>query len=286
MKPKLLKILNNVQESFGLRFDSAPFFFNEWHFHPEIELVYIENESGTEFIGNTIQSFNPGDMIMVGSGLPHLWRCDDKYFKPNSTLKAESLVIHFLPALLGDAFLNLPENKSLLQLFEKSKFGLKITNKTKDIILQKMQVLLENKLNNRMLLLLDILYTLASSKEVNTVLSKDFESSFKQNETERMNNIIQFVSKNFTKKINLTIVASIAHMSPESFCRYFKTRTKKTFSDFLLEIRINHACKLLIETDKPIHQICFASGFNNFSNFNRYFKKKMGTTPLKYRNLS
>lgn len=286
MKPKLLKILNNAQQSFGVRFDSVPFFFNEWHFHPEIELVYIQNGSGTEFIGNTIQSFKSGDMIMVGPELPHLWRCDEKYFKPNSTLKAESLVIHFLPELWGDTFLNLPENKSLLSLFEKSKFGLKIISKTKGIVLQKMQLLLQNKDCNRILLLLEILFILATSKEAKTVLSKDFESSFKKNESERMNNIIQYVSKNFTRKLNLNVVASIANMSPESFCRYFKTRTKKTFSDFLLEIRINNACKLLIETDKPIHQICFASGFNNFSNFNRYFKRKMGTTPLKYRSLS
>ncbi len=283
MKPKLLKISLTPQQSFGARFDSVPYFFNEWHFHPEIELVYIHKGTGTEFIGNCIQPFKAGDMLLVGSNVPHLWRCDEKYFKQHSLLKAESTVVHFLPELLGNEFLQLPENKPVKMLFEKAKLGLKISKHTKAEVLNKMQQLLLAKGSTRMLLLLDILYTLSASKDLKPILSKDFELSFKQNESERMNTIIQYISKNFSKKISLNNVAALVHMSPESFCRYFKTRTKRTFSNFLLEVRINHACKLLIETEKPINMLCYESGFNNFSNFNRYFKKMKGDTPLKFR---
>lgn len=283
MKPKLLKISLTPHQSFGARLDSVPYFFNEWHFHPEIELVSIHNGTGTEFIGNSVQHFKPGDMILVGSGLPHLWRCDEKYFRSKSRLKAESIVIHFLPELFGTEFLQLPENKHINTLFEKAKQGLKIVKKTKADVREKMQQLLHATGTARIILLLEIIYILSVSKDLKPVSSKDFELSFKQNESERMNIILQYIMKHFSKKISLKEVSSLVHLNPESFCRYFKTRTKKTFSDFLLEVKINHACKLLIETDKPISRICFESGFNNFSNFNRYFKKKTKKNPLDYR---
>lgn len=114
MKPKLLKISLQPQQSFSVRHDHVPYFFKELHFHPEVELVHIIRGTGTQFVGNHLHSFKPGDMVMVGSNLPHLWKCDADYFKPKSTLKAESYVIHFLPNVFGDAFIKCLKTQHLI----------------------------------------------------------------------------------------------------------------------------------------------------------------------------
>ena len=283
MKPKLLKIALAPEHSFSTRYDVVPYFFNEWHFHPEIELVYINDGTGTQFIGDNIQQFNTGDMVMVGSNLPHLWLCDEKYFVKNNKLKAASTVIHFMPDMLGDTFFKLPEHKEIEKLLEKARMGLQIHRQTNALVLEKMQALLQAKSSEKIILLLQILHILAHSKELSPIVSKNYQLLIPQKESERINIIYQYVFNKFKYPVKLEEVAALIHMSPNSFCRYFKTRTLKTFSAFLLEVRINHACKLLTETDLTISEICYKSGFNNFSNFNRHFKKQTANTPLQYK---
>jgi len=283
MKPKLLKIALAPEHSFSIRYDVVPFFFNEWHFHPEIELVYINEGTGTQFIGDNIQQFNTGDMVLVGSNLPHLWLCDEKYFVKANKLKVTSTVIHFMPDMLGNSFFKLPENKEIDKLLEKARMGLQIHRQTKAQVLEKMQALLQAQSSEKIILLLQILHILAHSKELSPIVSKNYQLLIPQKESERINIIYQHVFNQFKHPVKLEEVAALIHMSPNSFCRYFKTRTRKTFSSFLLEVRINHACKLLTETDLTISEICYKSGFNNFSNFNRHFKKETGNTPLQYK---
>ncbi|MDE3236746.1 MAG: AraC family transcriptional regulator [Bacteroidota bacterium] len=284
MKPKLLKISFQPEQSFSVRIDSVPYFFCEWHFHPELELVHIHKGTGTQFIGDAIEHFKPGDMILVGSNLPHLWKCDDKYFEKGSKLKAESTVIHFMPDVFGEHFFSLPENKSLIKLFDKARQGIRVTKKTRQLVGEKMQLLLQAEGTERIILLLQILQSIANSKEVHTIASKNIYS-YSKKESERLNPIFQYLFTHFSGPVKLNEVAALAHMSPHSFCRYFKLRTRKTFSRFLMEVRIGHACKLLSETDKSVSQVCYESGFNNFSNFNRHFKEITGKTPLQHRKL-
>ncbi len=283
MKPKLLKISVAPENSFSCRFDSVPFFYNEWHFHPEIELVFIKKGTGTQFIGNDIAHFNSGDLVLVGSNLPHLWRCDEDYFAKESTLVAESLVVHFLPTIFGETFLHLPENRLIVELFKKAKQGIKISSEVKEKIIDFMQTLLLAKGGERIILLLQILNTLTLSKNLELIAANNMEHPSSEKESERMNSVFHYLIDNFYKPISLDDIAARANLSPNAFCRFFKSRTKKTFSQFLMEIRINHACKLLIDTEKSIGTICFDCGFNNASHFNRYFKQLNGTTPLEYR---
>jgi len=137
MKPKLLKIALAPEHSFSARYEAVPYFFSEWHFHPEIELVYINDGTGTQFIGDNIQQFNTGDMVLVGSNLPHLWQCDEIYFINNTKLKAASTVIHFMPDMLGEAFFKLPEHRAIDKLLEKARMGLQIHRQTKTLVLEK-----------------------------------------------------------------------------------------------------------------------------------------------------
>jgi AraC-like DNA-binding protein len=284
MKPKLIKIALRHQQSFSVRYDAVPFFFKELHFHPEIELVYIHKGSGTQFLGNHLQHFKAGDMILVGSGISHLWKCDEAYFAGNSTLRAEATVVHFLTDALGKEFFLLPENIPITKLFSRAKLGLIIHNKTKENIIILLADLLKSNGTKKIILLLEILNALAESEDVESINTKESLMVQTEKEPGRMNLILQYMLTNFQHNILLKEIASVANLSPNAFCRYFKLRTNKTYSRFLMEIRINHACKLLADTNKTVSDICYDSGFNNISNFNRYFKLTTNHSPLQYRN--
>lgn len=285
MKPQLLKISSNPAFSFQVRQDKVPYFYDKWHYHPEVELVYITSGSGTQFIGNDIGRFAKGDMILVGANLPHLWRCDEQYYQGQSHLTAQSEVLHFLPQAFGTSFWQMPENLHLLQLLQKSRQGILIKGSTKSAILEFMQQMKEATGPLRVILLLQILTAACDQQDTQTILSAviNMEKFQDSRESERMNNIYQFIFNNFQQRISLQDIAKVAHISPHSFCRFFKSKTQKSFSTFLTEVRVHHACKLLAETDHPVSDICYESGFNNFSNFNRHFKLLTKKSPLQHR---
>lgn len=283
MKPHLLKIPLNPEHSFNVRYDIVPHFYNMWHYHEEVELVYIIKGTGLQFIGGNIHHFKPGDMIFLGSYLPHLWKSDDKFLVPDSTEKVEAIVIHFLPDCFGKDFFQLPENKDLFKLLEQAQQAIRITNTTRVQVAKLMHQLLEASKAQRIILLLQILQIIAFSNDKKTITAKGLQFHNNPNEIDRLNTIYQHILNNFNTEISLDEISKIAHITPPAFCRYFKSRTKKTFSRFLLEVRTAHAAKLLTETNKTVAEICFESGFNNFSNFNRHFKLILGKTPLGYR---
>jgi AraC-like DNA-binding protein len=283
MKPHLLKIPKKDEHSFSVRYDVVSHFYNKWHYHPELELVYIIEASGRQFIGDSIHHFKNNDLILVGSNLPHLWRCDEKFLERGSKLKVEAIIIHFLPDCFGPGFFNLPENRSLASLFHKAKMGIRIKNQSRELVSGLMRQLVEAKNSERIILLLQILETIAQSKQTRPICSEALTFNFSKTEAERLNTIYQYILNHFSRPLALEEIARVAHLTPNGFCRYFKSRIKKTFSRFLLEVRIGHACKLLAETEKPVADICYESGFNNFSNFNRHFKFITGRTPLNHR---
>ena len=283
MKPHLLKIPLKPEHSFNVRYDIVPHFYNKWHYHPEVELVHIIKGSGRQFIGDNIHHFKPGDMILLGADLPHLWRSDEKFLKRNSKLKVEAIVLHFMPGCFGEHFFDLPENKELVRLFDRTQQAVRIKNNTRNIVSELMQKLLVAKNSERIILLLQILQIIAHSRQTKLVCSKGLQFHYNPIEADRLNNIYQYILNNFSKEITLDQIAKVAHISPHSFCRYFKSRIKKTFSRFLIEVRIGHACKLLAETNKSVADICYESGYNNFSNFNRHFKSITQKTPLEHR---
>ncbi len=283
MKPHLMKIHLEAEHSFSVRHDIASHFYNHWHYHPELELVHIIKGSGRQFIGDHIHHFKANDMILLGADLPHWFRSDEKFLRKQSTLQTEAIIVHFTPGCLGGDFFKLPENKDLLKLFDKAQQGVRIKHQTRITVAGYMQQLVTARKTERIILLMQILYTIAGSRQTKTVCSKGLDFHYNDMEADRMNNIYQFIMKNFSREISLEQIAKVAHISPNSFCRYFKSRIKKTFSQFLMEVRIGHACKLLAETEKSIAEVCYESGFNNFSNFNRHFKSITNKTPMAHR---
>lgn len=282
MKPQLLKVPKGLQQSFSIRRDVVLYFYNRWHYHPELELIHIEQGSGTQFVGDNIQNFQSGDLILLGPNLPHYWRCDEKYFQGDTNLYAQATVLHFSENIFGDTFLTLPENKSIRELLDQARKGMKLNGAENQLVKDILQDLLDEKESNPLIALLRILQALSQNKELSLLSSSDYPQEFDSHDTDRINQIYQYSLANFQQKISIEEIAEVANISPHSFCRYFKSRSRKTYSQFLLELRIGHACKLLREGKLSVAQICFESGFNNFANFNKYFKNLTGESPLRY----
>lgn len=282
MKPVLEHLPRNAEESFVVKDFDYKYFPTPWHYHPEYELVLVTESSGKRFIGDHISDFNVGNLVLLGPRVPHLYRNDSEYYLSRSKKRAKSIVIHFLEASLGHDFLALPEAKALRSLFARSSKGLEISGKTNKIVSQKMQEILSYSGMKRWLALAEILLILAESRDCKFI-SNEVIIGHNSKESERLNKVFEFVLKRFDTEINIAEVASIVHMAENSFSRYFSQRTRKTFSGFVNEIRLSHASKLLIETQKSITEVCFQSGFNNLSNFNRQFLQMHGLSPLRYR---
>src|SRR5690349_1826225 len=165
MKPHLLKVSLEPESSFNIRQNKGPNFYNQWHFHPEIELIYIHKGRGTRFIGNNISRFESNELVLIGSNLDHMWRCDPEYFLKGSKLIAEVTVIYFHRDFLGDRFFNSPELKNINSLLEKAKQGIKITGNTRDGIRDLITKLSEARGIERIVTLLSILDMIATTKE-------------------------------------------------------------------------------------------------------------------------
>jgi len=281
MKPILRKV-DTGSNSFSVKEDIYPYLYNHWHYHPEVELTLIRQGTGMRLVGDSIEQFKDGDLILLGANLPHLWRSDAEYFSDQPGLHVEAVAIHFKKDFWGTDFLDLPEMKLIKELLEKARRGIRVAGKTKNAIAPKMEAALKASDSARIVLLIDMLATIAASKDYKFLSSAGFLKSYSLANTDKINVIYDYTFNNFQKELSIKEIASVANLSPHSFCRYFKTRTLKTYWQFLLEVRIGYACRLLIEDKLTVARICYECGFNNLSNFNRHFKSITNKTPLQY----
>jgi AraC-like DNA-binding protein len=280
MRPQFLKVLSQPLGSFSVRKDMLPNVNNRWHYHQEVELLQIHAGSGMEFIGDNIRPFEPGDIVLVGANLPHYWRFDEFSSKQDITY---STVIHFLENLWGDHFINLPEANPIKSVLERSRNGILIKGKDAKKVGKLIERVHRCQGLNRLIALMEALYAFHAVDNQTILCSAGFRKSSSHADDERINKVYEYTFRHATEKIELRDVASVAGLVENSFCRYFKTKTRKTYSQFLTEVRIGHACKLLMEDKMSIKEICFASGYNNFSCFFSKFKSVTGKTPLQYK---
>lgn len=283
MKPQLHKLPCSADASFLYSKWNCKYFDKRWHLHKEYELVWIRKGWGTRFIGDSVCHFEEGDLSLIGSNIPHLFRNSEEFYSEDNNLEAGSTFIHFTENFLGSQFFEIPEMNQVSKLLEKSSLALEIHGETKKYIIGKLYQMHEEDPAERLLSLLAILVKLAQSAELKPLLSAGFAAN-KSGDTEKINNAFEFIMKNYTKEIYVLEIASKLNMSVASFSRYFKYHTRKTFSDCVTEIRIGHACRLLMENNYSISEICYRSGFDNLSNFYRHFKKIIGIIPKEYRN--
>lgn len=283
MKLHLLDRASVKNKSFTVSMNCYPHFLKIWHHHQELELVVIKKSTGTRFIGDSIEKFEEGEVVLIGSNLPHMWLNDDVYFQGGTDLVAEAIAVHFTSSFLGEDWLNTPEMKSIRNLFELASQGVKFEQLPSNI-LDDIEVLLLLDGFERAHKFLKILNELAIHPTYNLLTSKGFISSFEKADNESLDKIYEFIFKNFNTPIQSKDVAAVAHMNASAFSRFFKRVHRKTFTRYLNEIRIGYACKLLIEKrhGSSVSNICFESGFNNISNFNRQFKSIMNMSPSEY----
>ncbi|MFY0713763.1 AraC family transcriptional regulator [Seonamhaeicola sp. NFXS20] len=281
MKLHLLDRSSISNSSFTTKVNEYPYFLKIWHYHPELELVVILKSEGTCFVGDSIEKFEVGDVVLIGKDLPHMWLNDEDYFNEESNKSAKAIAIHFKQDYLGNTFFKTPEMSHLSKLFERAKFGIKFLNVSKNLILE-IQNMMKLKGFDKTITFLTILDKLANHKQTKQLASEGFVNSFKSSKSDTQDKVQAYIFKNFNNNISLDEAANIAHMNTSAFSRYFKRVNRKTFSRYVTEIRIGYACKLLIENKFNISAICYESGFKNISNFNRQFKLIMNCTPSDY----
>lgn len=272
-----------MDRAFECRRVSAQHFDPNWHFHSEFQLFIVMQGSGTRFIGDHVQPFKPGDLVLTGPNLPHLWRSDPEYFDGDPTLWTEGVVIYFPEDFFGNRFLQKVEMARVRQLLMRASRGISFNRATGGIVTNMMVDLQDKADFDAIVGLLKILQVLADSEDYTLLANPEYSNTLKESDTERMNKVHAYVMKNFRDRITLEEVAALANMTPSSFSRYFKTHANKTFSEFLTGIRIGYSCKLLVEKKLSITEACYESGFNTVSNFNRQFKTYTQSTPLEYR---
>jgi AraC-like DNA-binding protein len=257
-----------------------PRFTSPFHLHDEYELILIKKSHGKLYLGNNVLNFSDGDLFLFAPGLPHCFYNPSGYEEEN--ILAHAIVIQFQKDFLGDSFSDKREASQLIRLMEKSKFGIQFFN-SKISILKKFQRLNQKKNLKRLGDFLLILDELAAKRNIKLLSSEHTLNLCSINDSKIINDVYKYVAENFQNEINFNIAASIANMQRSAFCRYFKRKTKKKFSEFVNETRIMHAQKLLAETDKTSIEIAFECGYENTSYFNRQFKIYFDNSPTKFR---
>lgn len=283
MKIEKTKITSYQNSSVSVISREDSFFQAPFHSHPELELVYIKESYGKRIVGNSVEQFVPGDMVFLGSDIPHVWLNDEIYYQGISTLKAKAIVVYFNKDIFGPTFYEQKETKKITNLFIQGEKGLSIKGKTNEKIAKKLEKLTTKQNFEIIVGLFEILSILSESDEINFINNEAYSPINTQSKNDRITEVFEYVKENYKEEISLIEIAEIAHLTPTSFCRMFKLKTKKSFVEYLNEIRVSNACKLLIETEKGISEIAYECGYKTASNFNQLFKKLTGTTPKEYR---
>ena len=248
-----------------------------WHFHPEIELVYVNKGQGKRHIGNHLSYFNNSQLILLGSNLPH------NGFTDRLTSNGSETLVQFKPDFLGIQFFEIPEMQDIVQLFERGKKGILFKPETKKVVGPKMENLINYNGFDRIVKLLEILNDLALSEDYTLLNSDGYAFETKPQDSTKIDIIYKHINANFKNHISLEEIADKVSMTVPAFCRYFKKATGKTFTKLVNEYRVVHATKLLNESQMSITDICFECGFNNFSHFNKQFNELTGKSASNYR---
>ncbi|MGN6533080.1 MAG: AraC family transcriptional regulator [Ginsengibacter sp.] len=259
------------------------FFKAPFHFHPEMELVYILESFGKRIIGDNIEQFSEGDMVFIGSNLPHVWQNDEIFYNGIPDLKAKAIVLYFNKNIFSPDFYEMNEAFKINDLFQNAEKGICINGRTKEMLAEKLKNLLLKNDFEKILGVFEILHLLSEAKEIRFITSDGYNAPLKHAETDRLSDVYKYVQHHFKENISLSTIACISNLTPQSFCRLFKKRTGKNFIEYLNQVRVSAACKYLLDTDWSISEIAYNCGYKTVSNFNKLFKSITGTSPKIYR---
>ena len=278
MQPTIEQILSPTTCSFRYKrftIDNFPF---AWHMHPEYELTFITHGHGNRFVGDHISEFAQGDLVLLGSNLPHTW-----HGQTAGGEECGSVVIQFTHDFMGQGFFDRPEFCDILQLLQQAETGLAFHGEQRFVFGQRMAAMEDAPPLKRLTALLDILHDLAAAAECTQLASAAYSAPAAARDQERVDAACRYINEHYLEGLTQTDVAAIVHMSPSAFSRWFRKLTGWNFIQYVHELRVGRACRLLVETDRPITDICFEAGFSNLSNFNRIFLKVKAHSPRLYR---
>lgn len=267
--------LSNERSISAFLFDKSKF-DGHWHFHPEYELTYIKQGTGIRYVGNHVTDFQSGDLVLLGSHLPHCWRNLDEYKGV-----AQSMVIQWVPSLLGEV----PELRAIYKMMAMAGRGIKFNTKDNQEIGIQMQQLIKLSPLNQYIGFVTLLAKLSQERNIQLLAGASYAYDLSDGTEDRLNKIQNYVKDHFRRKIKLSDLSPIVGMTDQTFSRFFSRTMQKPFFEFLNEYRVNIASRLLLETDKQVAEIGFQCGYESLAFFYKQFKKFKGYSPLGFRKL-
>jgi AraC-like DNA-binding protein len=282
MKPVFAKVLEGLgNDIFVTREINRPYFSTEFHFHKECQMTYIVKSEGRRIIGDSLDTFSSDELTFIGSDLPHVWHNDNQDLDTNHS--AASMALFFDPEKLVAAFSHFFSTSRLEHFLTLSKRGLLFDGQLKDDLKDILYKMVQAEGIPKTILLLELFHKILNAEDYTFLSSSGYTNTYIAKDNEKIDRIFRHVFDNFAKEINLDDVSKIANMTKHAFCRYFKTRTQRTFIQFVNEVRVSQACKLIGEDNSQIGNIAYDCGFNSLSNFNKIFKSIKGSTPTEYK---
>lgn len=282
MKPVNFQIQQNAAESLRIQEDQGAYFYDSIHIHPEVQITLILEGWGTRCIGSHFSPFRPGDVMVIGSNLPHVLRCSEEFYQVDSEVRAHAVMFFIPPNFFGSEFIEKPEMQGIKTLLQRADRGVDILGDSRKHVTELIQQARPAKGLDKIISLFSILKALSLAEDWAYISEPSYAKRLPEKSQDRLNRVMDFILANFQQHISLEQVSGVANMVPSAFCRYFKRRTGKTFVKFLNEVRIGHAIRLLVEEKGVVSEVAYRSGFNNLSNFHRQFKEIKGMTPSQF----
>ncbi len=283
MKPAFEHTPQRPWESFHCEVVRGSGYNATWHFHPEYQITLVLKSSGYRLVGDSLAPLKPGDLVLVGANLPHVWHQDQDQDRDRSVPGVHAIIIRFLETFLGNDFLEVPEVAALRRLFRRARRGLEVTGRTRELLAGRIHRLPDLAGLARVAELLWILNTLAQSPELKPIASVDFDANISTEDQGRVQRVISRIHQRLAEPIDRAALAAEAHLSVTAFSRFFKRRIGKTMPQYVMELRIGRACRLLADPNRKVADLALDCGFQNLANFNRCFRQVTGQTPSEYR---
>ena len=283
MKPLFSDVKSLLKNSIYVKEIVSKDLSDQFHFHNAFEIALILNGRGRRIVGDSLDSFSNGDLILLAPNLPHVSYSGKKYHIKETGFKVHAIVVYFQPDWIVDNHLNSSDFAPIKKLLDRLKRGIKITGNTHNIVVNHLMELRNADGLKSFIILFQILYAICNSNDFSFLASVRYSNTYSAHDIKKIDEVYKYVMENFTQKISLENIAGIVYMTPTAFCKYFKKKTNKTFTYFVNEIRISNACELLLNENLDISNICYQCGFNNFTTFNKNFKQIMKITPSEYR---
>jgi len=282
MDPICFKVPRLSEETVRVESWDLPYFYDSLHYHEECQLTYITEGQGVILVADQLEEFKVGDLLLIGKNTPHVFLSGKEYYEGNSSLHARAISIFFSKDTFHQVFTQIPETAKIEEFLDQARFGIRIKNQESRKIGEDLKQMVKLRQVPRVILFMKILDLISRNPNFEFISSSIPHVSGREDNV-KLKKIFDYITNNFEKRITLEEVAGLINLTPTAFCRFFKLRTNKTFSQFLIEVRINQACKMLSNGNFNVTETFFSCGYNNSSNFHRHFRQHTGLTPSEYK---